>query len=342
MDWSVFSGVRVGSVTDLEAGTGVTVLIAEEGGVLGMEVRGGAASVLGLETSSPLHLIEKAYAIVLSGGSAYGLESVFGVMKWLEEKGIGFDAKVAKVPIVAAGVVFDLRVGSATVRPNKEWGYLACQRASPQEMRQGNVGAGAGVTVGKVLGFDYAMKGGLGIAFKRVGEKVNIGAVAVVNAWGDIVDYRTGKRIAGAWDRKENRWLDSEEVLLSGQIGWGFQPMIVGENTTLVCVITDAGLTKIQANKAAHFAQNGLALAIRPAHSMYDGDVAFVLSVGNKRSDFHAVCVAIQQAVAEAVVNAVLSADSLFGIPSARSLQSSVLSADSSSTRSEGEASPPG
>ncbi len=324
MSWSVFPGVRVGHVTDIDAATGVSVLIAEEGAVMGAEVRGGAAGVIGLEVCSPYHLMERAHGVVLSGGSAFGLESAFGVIQWLAERGMGFDAKVAKVPIVLAGVVFDLRVGSSTVRPNKEWGYLACQVSHPNETRQGNVGAGAGGTVGKVLGFDFAMKGGLGLAFKQVGEEGNVGALAVVNAWGDIVDYRTGQRVAGAWDREAKKWVDSEGVLLRGEMGWGFQPMMVGENTTLVCVVTDAGLTKTQANKAAHYAHNGLALAIRPAHSMYDGDVAFVLSVGRKRCDFHGVCVAIQQAVAEAILNAVLNADPLYGIPSVRTVQDEV------------------
>lgn len=315
MDWSVFDGVAVGHVTDLEHATGVTVLLFERGATAGVEARGGATSTFGTDAANPLHLVPHIHAVVFTGGSAFGLESVFGVMQWLEERGIGFDAQVAKVPIVVGAVVFDLRVGSAAVRPTKEWGYRACQNATPTETRQGNVGAGAGVTVGKVKGLDYAMKGGVGIAFTRIGADVHVAALAVVNAWGDIVDFRTGQIVAGARDRNTGAWLHTERLLLGGELGWGFQPMLVGENTTLVCVVTDAGLTKAQAAKAAQWAQNGLALAIRPAHTMYDGDFAVVASVGTKRCDFHALCVAIQHAVADAIVNAVRHAQPLHGIP---------------------------
>lgn len=315
MDWSVFDGVAVGHVTDLEHATGVTVLLFEQGATAGMELRGGATSTFGTDAANPLHLVPHLHAIVFTGGSVFGLESVFGVMRWLEERGIGFDTQVARVPIVSGAVVFDLRVGSASVRPTKEWGYQACQNAAPTETRQGNVGAGAGVTVGKVKGLDFAMKGGVGIAFTRIGAKVHVAALAVVNAWGDIVDFRTGQMVAGARDRTTGEWLNTERLLLSGEHGWGFQPMLVGENTTLVGVVTDAGLTKGQAMKAAQWAQNGLALAIRPAHTMYDGDFAVVASVGTKRCDFHALCVAIQHAVADAILNAVRHAQPLHGIP---------------------------
>jgi L-aminopeptidase/D-esterase-like protein len=321
MDWSVFDGVTVGHVTDAENATGVTVLLFERGAVVGVELRGGATSTFNTDPASPLHLVPNIHAVVLTGGSAFGLESVFGVMQWLSERDIGFDTGIVKVPIVVGAVIFDLRVGSATVRPTKEWGYRACQGASATEMRQGNIGAGTGATVGKVRGLDFAMKGGLGLAFASIGDAVWVAALAVVNAWGDIVDFRTGQLVAGARNRATGEWLDTAKVMLSGEVGWGFQPMLVGENTTLVCVVTDAGLTKVQATKAAQWAQNGLALAIRPAHTMYDGDFALVASVGTKRCDFHALCIAIQHAVADAVVNAVRFAEPLHGIPAVRSWQ---------------------
>ncbi|MCX7642753.1 MAG: P1 family peptidase, partial [Armatimonadetes bacterium] len=187
MSWSVFEGVKVGHVTDLESKTGVTVILFERGATAGVEVRGSASGTFGTDTASPLHLVPKIHAVVFTGGSAFGLESVFGVMQWLEENGVGFDTQVAKVPIVVGGVVFDLRVGSANVRPNKEWGYKACQSASPSEMSQGNVGAGTGATVGKVKGIEFAMAGGLGISFKAIGDYAHVAALAVVNAWGDVV-----------------------------------------------------------------------------------------------------------------------------------------------------------
>jgi len=305
VDWSVFEGVKVGHVTDWENKTGVTVILFERGATAGVEVRGSASGTFGTDTASPLHLVPKIHAVVFTGGSAFGLESVFGVMKWLEEKGIGFDTQVAKVPIVVGGVVFDLRFGSPSVRPTKEWGYRACQLASDSEVSEGSIGAGTGATVGKVKGIEFAMTGGLGLAFKSIGNQVHVAALAVVNAWGDVVDWRTGKIVAGARDPKTGDWVDAESYLLSGEVGKGFTPMFVGENTTLVCVVTDAGLTKLQATKAAQWAQNGLALAVRPAHTMYDGDFAVVASVGSKRCDFHSLCVAIQHAVAEAILNAV-------------------------------------
>ncbi len=305
MDWSTFEGVKVGHLTDFENKTGVTVILFERGATAGVEVRGSASGTFGTDTASPLHLVPQVHAVVFTGGSAFGLESVFGVMQWLEEKGIGFDTQVAKVPIVIGGVIFDLRVGSANVRPTKEWGYRACQIASPNEMSQGNIGAGIGATVGKVRGIELAMTGGLGIAFQKVGTNVNVGAIVVVNAWGDVVNWRTGEIVAGAYDPETGEWLNAENFLLKGEMGYGFAPMLVGENTTLVCIITDAGLTKLQATKAAQWAQNGLALAIRPAHTMYDGDFAVVTSVGRKSCDFHALCAAIQRAVTEAILNAV-------------------------------------
>lgn len=313
MDWSVFEGVKVGHVTDRNNGTGTTVILFERGAIAGVEVRGSASGTFGTDTASPLHLVPQIHAVVFTGGSAFGLESVFGVMQWLEEHDIGFDTQIAKVPIVIGGVVFDLRVGSSNVRPTKEWGYRACQAASPSEISCGNVGAGTGATVGKVKGIEFAMTGGIGIAFRSIGDQVHVGALAVVNAWGDIVDWRSGEIVAGAKDPDTGEWIDAESYLLKGETGLGFTPMLVGENTTLVCVITDVGLTKTQATKAAQWAQNGLALVVRPAHTMYDGDFAVVASVGSKSCDFHSLCVAIQHSVAEAILNAVRNSTPLRG-----------------------------
>ncbi len=290
----------------------MTVVLFERGATAGVEVRGGASGTFGTDTASPLHLVPQIHAVVFTGGSAFGLESVFGVMQWLEEKGVGFDTQVAKVPIVVGGVVFDLRVGSANVRPNKEWGYKACQAASPSEISQGNIGAGTGATVGKVKGIKFAMTGGVGISFVSIGDRTHVAALAVVNAWGDVVDWKTGEIVAGARDPETGKWIDAESHLLSGEVGEGFAPMLVGENTTLVCVVTDVGLTKLQATKAAQWAQNGLALVVRPAHTMYDGDFAVVASVGNKKCDFHSLCVAVQRAAAEAILNAVRNSKPLF------------------------------
>jgi L-aminopeptidase/D-esterase-like protein len=304
-------GIRVGHDTDTSAATGCTVIIADSGAVGGVDVRGGAASTRGTDMLNPLNLVERVNAVVLTGGSAFGLDAACGVMEWLEARGIGFDVGITKVPIVSAAVVFDLSIGNGFVRPNRESGIRACEAAASPMTTQGNVGAGAGATVGKLLGIRSAMKGGLGMASLRVPDGIVVAALVVVNAFGDVLDWRTGQLLAGARDPETGRLLNTVEQMKQGVLRRAFTPT----NTTLGVVATNAALTKAQANKVAQMAHDGFARSISPVHTMYDGDVIFALSLGNKLCDLNLVGVAAAEVVAEAVNNAVKHAQTLHGIP---------------------------
>lgn len=311
-------GIQIGHVTDAEHATGCTVILCPNGAVCGVDIRGGASGVYGADTAGMLHLVPRIHAVVLTGGSAFGLETVFGVMRWLEEQGIGFDVGITKVPIVCGAVIFDLGIGAHDVRPDREWGYRACKLASTGEgaLKQGTIGAGTGATVGKVMGMDCAMKGGLGMASIELPNDVLVTGIAVVNAWGDVIDWRTGEIVAGVYDRQRKQLLNASE-LVKHIVGVGFRTPTQLENTTIAAVITNAQLAKWQATKLAQFAQNGIALAVRPAHTMFDGDAAFALSVGDKPADLNALGIATQEAIATAILNAVTHAESIYNIPTA-------------------------
>lgn len=311
-------GIRIGHVTDVEHATGCTVILCPDGAVCGVDIRGGASGVYGTDTAGMLHLVPRIHAVVLTGGSAFGLETVFGVMQWLEEQNVGFDVGITKVPIVCGAVIFDLSVGAHDVRPNREWGYQACKSASTGKdvLKQGTVGAGTGATVGKVMGMDCAMKGGLGVASVELPNDVLVTAIAVVNAWGDVIDWRTGQIAAGVYDRQRKQFLNAVK-LVKRSAGIGFKTSAQVENTTIATVITNARLAKWQATKLAQFAQNGIALAVRPAHTMFDGDTAFALSIGDKPADLNALGIATQEAIATAILNAVTHAESIHNIPTA-------------------------
>ena len=312
--------IRIGHVTNIEHATGCTMILCPDGAVCGMEVRGSASGTFGVDTAGMLHIVPRTHAIVLTGGSASGLESVFGVMQWLEEKGIGFNVGVTKVPIVSGAVVFDLGIGSHDVRPTREWGYQACENASADAsaLIQGNVGAGTGATVGKVMGIGCAMKGGLGTACVELPNGLLVGAIAVVNAWGDVVDWRTNEIVAGVHNRETKQLQNAIELVKQG-IGAGFvgatRRVVPTQNTTIAAVLTNARLEKWQATKLAQLSQNGIVLAVRPSHTMVDGDTVFALSIGDRPADLNALGIAAQQAVTTAILNAVKNAQTLHGIP---------------------------
>lgn len=295
-------GILVGHASDPEAMTGCTVVVCPGGAVAGADVRGGAPGTRETDLLAPGMTVERVQAVLLSGGSAFGLDAAGGVMEWLEEKGWGFDAGVAKVPIVPAAVLFDLAVGRADRRPDRAMGRLACMNASARPPEQGRVGAGTGATVGKLLGMEHAMPGGVGAASVRAGG-VTVGALAAVNAVGNVVDYRTGKTLAGA--RTPEGFADPVELMLGG----GARDVRPGVNTTLAVVATDGNLTKAQANRLACAAHDALALSIRPVHTAMDGDAVFALSTGRTPCDFNAVCAAAVEALARAVANAVAGGD---------------------------------
>lgn len=309
-------GIRVGHWTDLEAATGCTVVLCEEGAVAGVDVRGPAPGTRETDLLRPGHLVERVHAVLLSGGSAFGLAAADGVMRYLEERGVGFDTGVAKVPIVPAAILFDLSIGRADVRPDAEAGYQACLAADDGPVAEGNVGAGTGATVGKLLGPRYATKAGLGTASQRIGKGVIVGALVAVNAFGDVVDPQTGEILAGARKPVVGGFLNTAERM-KGDLGQTILAMI---NTTIGVVATNAQLTKEQANLVAMMAQDGLARAIRPAHTLLDGDALFVLSLGERKGDVSAIGAAAAEVVAQAIVRAVQAAETLHGIPAHRDL----------------------
>jgi len=304
-------GVRVGHDTNLEAATGCTVLLCERPAVGGVDVRGGAPATRETDVLRPMHLVEEVHAIVLTGGSAFGLDAASGVMRYLDEQGEGYDTGVARVPIVPAAAIFDLGLGSASVRPDAQAGYRACAEATRAGTPQGNVGAGTGATVGKMAGPAFMMKGGLGSASVQFNAEIVVGALVVVNAAGDVVDPQSGHIIAGARNPHG---------------GFLFAPPT--GNTTLAVVATNAALSKDEVNKVAQMAHNGLALTLRPAHTMFDGDTVFALALGERagrQSDpesaaiqTSAIGAAAASVLARAIVKAVRHASDLHGIPAGR------------------------
>lgn len=297
-------GIEVGHAHDINAKTGCTVVICREGAVGGVDVRGSAPGTRETDLMRPMNLVDKVHAVVLCGGSAFGLAAAGGVMRYLEEREIGFDTGVTKVPIVAGAVIFDLGYGDWRVRPDERMGYEACMNAGTGDVPQGSVGAGTGATVGKILGMECCMKGGVGTSSIRLPGGVVVGAIVVVNALGDVVNPRTGKILAGARDPGTGKFIDTWEFILEGNTMKGQQ---LG-NTTVGVVATNAYLTKEWANKVAAMAHDGLAMAIRPVHTMLDGDTIFALSTGKIQCDVNVIGTAAAEAVARAVVNAVKNA----------------------------------
>ena len=320
-------GIRVGHAHDGEAITGCTVVLCPQGAVGGVDQRGGAPGTRETDLLGPMHLVNKVHGVLLTGGSAFGLDAATGVMRFLEEQGVGFDAHVAKVPIVPAAVLFDLEIGRADVRPDAAMGYLACQNASKDPPQEGNVGAGMGAKVGSILGMAGAMKSGIGSASRDLGGEAVVGALIAVNAFGDVVDPASGEILAGARPAKlgpmrlggDARFADTLSVMkgMAGKLALRFASR---GNTVIGVVATNAQLTKEEVNKVAQMAHDGIARAIRPAHTMLDGDTLFALSTGGKSVDVNIVGAYAAEVVAEAIVRAVWAAESLGGLPAARDL----------------------
>ncbi|MCX6044042.1 MAG: P1 family peptidase [Chloroflexi bacterium] len=313
-------GLKVGHWTNLEAGTGCTVILCPEGAVAGVDVRGGAPGTRELALLDPVCMVEKVHAILLGGGSAFGLAAADGVMRWLEEQGVGFNVGVAKVPIVPAAILFDLPLGRADVRQDAAAGYAACLAATAGQVIEGNVGAGTGATVGKLLGFNQATKGGLGTASRQLGGGIVIAALAVVNAAGDVIDPPTQRIIAGARQPLTGGFADSIK-LAESRLGQTLPGLAGLSNTTLAVVATNVALTKAGATKVAQMAHDGLARTIRPVHTMIDGDLVFALSLGQAQADAGLVGALAAEVLGEAVVRAVWAAEKLHGIPAAKDLR---------------------
>lgn len=316
-------GIKVGHYTDREAATGCTVVLCEGGAVGGVDVRGSAPGTRETDLLHPLRLVQEVHAVLLTGGSAYGLDAATGVMRYLEEKGVGFDVGVGVVPIVPAAVLFDLTIGRADVRPDAEAGYLACQSANDGPVSEGCVGAGTGATVGKLLGPKFATKSGLGTASQKIGKGIVVGAIVAVNAFGDVVDPHTGEILAGTRKPVIGGFLNTVERMKGdlGQAILGF-----AQHTTIAVAATNAYLTKEGANKVAQMAHDGLARTIRPVHTMFDGDTVFALATGKppkkgNGADASVVGAIAAEVLAQAVVRAVIQAESLHGLPASKDLR---------------------
>ncbi|MCC6537669.1 MAG: P1 family peptidase [Bryobacterales bacterium] len=314
-------GILVGHATNLEARTGCTAILCPEGAVAGVDVRGTATGSAQLDVLAPLHSNERIHAVCLSGGSAYGLEAASGVMRYLESKGIGFKVGAAGVvPLVPAAIIFDLGIAQRGVRPGREMGEQAARAASNAPVEQGNVGAGTGATVGKILGLARAMKGGVGSATVWLDGPmagVRVAALAVVNALGDVRDPESGHILAGARasDAGPLEFVDAAHQIKRGATG-GFNFKEAPSNTTLVVVATNARLSKVQANRLAMQASIGVAKSISPVWTGSDGDVCFALSCGGAAvADPMALGIAAAEATQQAIVNAVLRAAALGGVP---------------------------
>lgn len=298
-------GLKVGQVEDREGLTGCTVVICEKGAVCGVDVRGGGPGTRETDLLNPINMIQKVHAVVLSGGSAFGLESTCGVSKYLEKHNIGFDVGVSKVPIVVGAVLFDLAVGSSKSRPDIEMGYKACELSSDTILKQGNFGAGCGATVGKIRGIEYAMKGGIGSHSIKLPNGLVVSALVAVNAFGDV--YENGKVIAGALDDEKKNILNSYELMKSGVNKGGFSI----DNTTIGIVATNAKLDKAQCTKISQMAHNGYAKAIFPIHTPHDGDTIFTISTGDVETDITLLGSLAAEVVEESIINAIKKADSM-------------------------------
>jgi L-aminopeptidase/D-esterase-like protein len=318
------AGIKIGHFTDSRRPTGCTVILCEEGAVGGVDVRGAAPGTRETDLLNPVNTVQQVHAVVLSGGSAFGLDTATGVMRYLEERGIGFDTRVARVPIVPAAILFDLGVGDPKIRPDAEAGYKACKAATTDAPAEGNVGAGAGATVGKLFGMDRAMKGGVGAASIKLSDgksSLTVGAIVAVNAVGDVIDPSSGKVIAGARTKDGKALIRTMSAILNGE---ALPPSLGGQATTIGVVATDARLDKAQATKIAQMAHDGLARTINPVHTPSDGDTIFALATGKspRRPNLTLIGALAAEAMAQAIVRAVNAAKGIPGLPSAAELKS--------------------
>lgn len=317
------AGIKVGHFTDPRRPTGCTVIIAEEGAVAGVDVRGAAPGTRETDLLDPVNTVKQIHAVVLSGGSAFGLETATGVMRYLEERGIGFKLGAARVPIIPAAILFDLNIGDQKIRPGTEAGYKACQAATSAAPLEGNAGAGAGATIGKLFGFERAMKGGIGTAAIKLNDRhgrMTVGAIVAVNAVGDIYDPKNGRLIAGARTADGKSLLGSMEAILRGD---SLPPSLSGVSTTIGVVATDLTLDKAQATKVAQMAQDGLARVINPAHTAFDGDTIFALATGksSRTANVTLIGALAAETIAQAIVRAVRAAKGIPGYPGINDLR---------------------
>ena len=315
-------GIEVGHAQNDEALTGVTVILCRKGATGGVDVRGSAPGTRETDLLNPINLVEKVHAITLAGGSAFGLEAASGVVRYLDEQGIGYNTGAARVPIVPAAILYDLALGRAEIRPDAAMGYAAAASADDGMVSEGNVGAGTGASVGKIFGMAGAMKAGLGTASLEIGGGFVVGAIVAVNAFGDVVDPKSGEIIAGARPAKvgplqlggTGRFANTLKVMQSFP-GRQIMRLAAGRNTVIGVVAANVKFNKAEATKMAQMAHDGLARAIRPAHTMLDGDVIFALATGGKRGDVSTIGAYAAEVMEQAILRAVRSAGPAGGLP---------------------------
>jgi L-aminopeptidase/D-esterase-like protein len=320
-------GIKVGHAQDMEAITGCTVILAEDGAIAGIDQRGGGPATRETDALNPINLINQVHAVMLSGGSAFGLDASSGAMQYLKEQKIGYNTGIAKIPIVPAASLFDLGIGDSNVFPDFAMGYQACKNASGDNRAQGTVGAGTGATAGKLLGLSQSTKSGVGTASLEIGGGVLVGALVAVNPLGDIINPETNTIIAGTRSIQKGPlkiggdqiFADSLE-LMKGLVGRTLLGLASRSNTVIGVVATNAKLNKPQATQMAQMAQNGVVRTVRPANTLLDGDTLFALSTGSKKADVNILGAFAAQVISTAIINAVNSADSIGGIPSLKDL----------------------
>ena len=305
-------GFLVGHANDFKNVTGCTVVLCPPRTVGSADIRGSAAGTRQMDALVGLHVVDEVHGVCIAGGSAFGLDAAGGALEFLEEQGRGFDVAITRVPIVPTAVIYDLSVGNCRRRPDKAMGYAACQAATDQPQGDGSIGAGVGATVGKLLGVPQATKGGLGTSFLEGPQGLHVGVLAVVNAFGDVVDPATGTILAGARrDRDSHEFVNTAQMIRQGLVRRRF-----GEfNTTIGVVATNAILTREQAQKVAQMGHNALARCIRPVHTLFDGDVVFVLAHPQVNADLHVVGALVEAALEQAIMVAVKSAQGLGVLP---------------------------
>ncbi|MBI4596097.1 MAG: P1 family peptidase [Candidatus Tectomicrobia bacterium] len=306
-------GIAVGHASDFQAFTGCTVVLFQNKTTGGIDARGTASGTRGIDSLNGFHLVEEVHGLILSGGSAFGLDAAGGVMKYLEEKGSGFDVAVTKVPIVPSAIIFDLSFGDWKKRPDKEMGYQACLNAKIGPVEEGSVGAGTGATVGKLYGAERATKGGLGTSGASLSDGLKVGALVVVNAFGDVVDPQTGQVMAGTRDSKNgSKFVDTKLLMREGAA----RNKKFVENTTLAIAVTNAKLRREELKKIAQIGHNAFARCISPAHSTFDGDVVFALSTGEMEADLNSVAILVEDVIVSAIINGIKKADGFGLLPS--------------------------
>jgi len=317
-------GIKVGHASDFKALTGCTVVLFEEGAVGGVDIRGAATGTRQIDALNPIHIVDKIHALLLTGGSSFGLDAAGGVMTYLEERGKGFDVVTTKVPIVPTAVIFDLGIGDFCVRPDHRMGYEACLNGS-KKVEEGSVGVGVGATVGKLFGMDRAMKGGVGTSSIRGPKGLIVGALVAVNAFGDVIDPNSNQILAGARKSKKSLQLaNSSKWMMKGVTRKQFGGMVPSDasafNTTLGVIATNANLSKKEVHQVAQIAHSGMAKVISPLHTTFDGDLIFAISLGKKKADVNTVGLLGEVTLMESVKRAVTKADGFGVIPAYKDL----------------------